>query len=182
MRHLAWLLALTSALPVFAEDAPLYRLSYRKHDGMPWVFYADIPEKAKAEHIAGTLHSIGYESQIREVSASAPKPPASPSATLPPEREPPPALPPQPSVFGQGAPSHFPSFDAPPYHLRKPYHAPFYTPFGFWGFGWGYLGLHPHINHTYNQNYSGYHLNAPVHDSSFQGGNAHPTPYPGMRR
>jgi hypothetical protein len=183
---LRWLLivcCLSFAAAAIADgEAPLYRLSYRKHDGMPWVFYADISDKAKAEHIAGTLHTIGYQSQIRSVSAAAPKPPVAASQDPPPLQPAPENLAPEPSLFGQGSPSHFPTSNAGPYHIRTPYHAPFNTPFGLWGFGWGYsLGLNPQINHTYNQNYSSYRLNAPVHNDLSGGGYGHPTPYPGHR-
>lgn len=168
-----------------AEEGPdvKYRLSYRKSENRPWVFYADIRDRAKVDRIAGKLKEIGYESRIETLSSSVPTP-EKPDSPLAPPPPPPVNLAPQPSVIGQGSASHFPSYYGP---RRQPptYRTPFYAPFVYWGWGgWGLsLGAHPMINHVYGQNYGNYQRNAPVHvgGGAREGGFAHPTAFPGHR-
>lgn len=74
-----------------AQDAAFkYRVSYRKMPGLPWTFYADVRDHAKAERIAEELKNIGFEPQVEGVSAGQPSPPKPQMAP------PPPALPPAP--------------------------------------------------------------------------------------
>lgn len=135
------------------EEAPSvkYRISYRRTEDAPWVFYADVHDEAKSQRLEKRLNQIGFQAQVLVVSSSKPAPPRAPSATPAPAKSQA-RLPPQPSVRANQKSSSrdfFPSARNLPQQEMAPLNG-FFSAFDNaglgGGLGWGWGARQPRLN------------------------------------
>lgn len=173
-----------------AQDSPIkYRISYRKSESAPWVFYADVRDEKKAEKIKGELHHIGYQGQVEPVSATSIAPPKAEEAPHPVHVAKPLAA--TPDAFSFRSRQYFPTPHVVPQQTGV-MSGGFYSAFSNaglpawglgvggvglgWGGGWGWggWGSHPILNPQE-------HASRPIFNQGLSGFGVHPTYHPYAR-